>query len=65
MMGSLIVISLGSSLVAFASQPLEASPLMLTGFAVIWAALFTPLLRLGLRGWRGLVRRPHPFLPCS
>ena len=65
LMGSLIVISLGSSLVAFGSQPLEASPLMLTGFAVIWAALFTPLLRLGLRGWRGLVRRPHPFLPCS
>lgn len=65
LMGGLIVISLGSSLVAFGSQPMEVSPLMLTGFAVIWAALFTPLLRLGLRGWRGLVRRPHPFLPGS
>lgn len=32
-------------------------------FAVLWAGLFVPLLRIGVRGWRAFRRRPHPFLP--
>jgi hypothetical protein len=31
--------------------------------AVMWATLIVALLWLGRRGWLGLQRRPHPFLP--
>jgi hypothetical protein len=30
--------------------------------ALLWATFLTPLAILGLRGWRGFQRRPHPFL---
>ncbi|TAM21150.1 MAG: hypothetical protein EPN68_12600 [Rhodanobacter sp.] len=30
--------------------------------ALLWATFLTPLAMLGLLGWRGLQRRPHPFL---
>lgn len=32
-------------------------------FVVGWVVLAVALLWLGRRGWRGLMQRPHPFLP--
>jgi hypothetical protein len=32
-------------------------------FVVCWMVLAVALLWLGRRGWRGLIQRPHPFLP--
>lgn len=36
---------------------------VLTGFVVAWAALVLALGWIGMRGWRALRQRPHPFLP--
>lgn len=39
-----------------------AMPAVAVALAVSWASLLVPLSMLGLRGWRGLRQRPHPFL---
>jgi hypothetical protein len=46
----------------------DASPAVTFGhvdllaLAIGWSVFFVVLLWLGLRGWRALQQRPHPFL---
>ncbi|CAM5347660.1 hypothetical protein [Rhodanobacter lindaniclasticus] len=44
-------------------QSLVRHPGVALTFAILWAGLLAPLLRIGVRGWRAFWRRPHPFLP--
>lgn len=46
----------------FDGHALVARTGVLTAMALLWASLLTPLVIVGHRGWRGLQRRPHPFL---
>lgn len=61
----LVLFFLGVTAVVLWSHPGNAPPLL----GVLWQVLFAGwlievvmLFRVGYRGWRGLQRRPHPFL---
>jgi len=59
-----LLINAGNTLASplFDDHPGLHGPAATVVLAVLWASFLVPLLRLGLRGWRGLRRRPHPFL---
>ena len=58
----LVNISAMLALPLFDGQPLIRHPTVALVAAIAWAGLFAPLVRLGIRGWRGLQARPHPFM---
>ena len=68
--GALIVFIIADTFLTGVSAPLAVlgthllsrHPFATPILVVLWVCLLVPLLRLGLRGWRGLQRRPHPFL---
>jgi hypothetical protein len=45
------------------THPWRTSDLALLSFGLLWLLLASVLYWLGHRGWRGLLQRPHPFLP--
>ncbi|GGY30922.1 hypothetical protein GCM10008098_25760 [Rhodanobacter panaciterrae] len=44
-------------------HPWGADALALLPLGLLWLLLASMLCWLGYRGWRGLLQRPHPFLP--
>lgn len=45
------------------THPWESAATIETWLIAAWLVFGVVLFALGLRGWRGFVQRPHPFLP--
>lgn len=58
----LINASSAVALPLFSDHALMLKTGVVVALALLWATFLAPLAMLGLRGWRGLQRQPHPFL---